>query len=232
MLRRLLLLVLLFLFIARPVFAQVAVDGTAEVSITGGTVAAVDLTTSGANRVLIACVTLNHASATISSFTYGGQALSQITRIDHSLTSLMLELWIKVNPLVGLNSLSVTSSDSTNIDLGGVSFTGADQVTPLGTPVTSQDSAIDPVTDDVAGDANGIVVDCIGVDPNSASPSVGANQTDRFNTERLAGSTEGGAGTRTMSWTNTSGQYNSHIAVLVNPAAAGSSQHRITVIEE
>jgi hypothetical protein len=221
------LIALLLLLIAAPAWGVVAVNGTASVGATGSTTAAVDLTTGGTNTVLTACV-YTQSNVTVSAFTYGAESLTQVHREVHG-SGFVVEMWRKIAPLSGLNSLSVTVSGSTNIVLGGVNFSGAHQVSPIGTPVASSGASADPFGNDVTGDANGLVLDCA---LSGLAITVGAGQSEHYNIDNGdasfngMSSTEGGAGTITMNWTGGGADSFVHVAALVSPAAAAADDRR------
>lgn len=98
-------------------------------------------TCSGADRVLFVEVGVGTAAPTtdtavvVSGVTYNGVAMTFIGR-RHSNDSNTgyAELWVLVNPDTGANTVSVTFSSLDGTDavceIGSVSFTGVDQVTP------------------------------------------------------------------------------------------------------
>jgi hypothetical protein len=207
------------------------------VAATGAVGASISITVAGSNTVLVACGAINFPDATVSSLTYGGQALTQHHR-ESNPTAVVVEMWRKIAPLAGANLLEIEISDSTNLVLGGVNFTGAHQTTPLGTVTASQATGADPVTDDVTGAADGLVVDCLGLSGVVTPPDVGSAQTSRFANQDEgdffgASSTQGGGGTVTMSWDDTgSCCVHAHVAALVSASAVAATprlQRRIMI---
>jgi hypothetical protein len=163
----------------------------------------------------------------LTSLTYAGAALTKIDTADEG--NRVAELWYRIAPSSGTNTVSATLSGSGLLDFGiaAISFTGADQTTPVGTPTLGTGTSTTPsvAVNSASGD---IVVDCVCVE-HSGTFSVGAGQTARWNGIatngfiKYAGSTETGGGTVTMSWSNTSSQAWAQIGVAVKPVAAVSA---------
>ncbi len=108
---------------------------------------------------------------------------------------------------------------------GAVSFTGADQTTPYGTPVTggSVSTSFSAVVTSAVGE---IVLDGT-IIIHSGTYTVGAGQTSRWNAiasngyTKVSGSSEAGAASVTMSWDNTSTQFQIRSALPIKPLAVG-----------
>ena len=141
------------------------------------------LTTSGANRLLVVGVTIQtNAGQTVSGVTYAGAALTFV-RSDIIAGSVRSELWYRIAPATGSNSVVVTLSASAKTAAGAVSFTGVDQTTPVdaqngatGTSVTPS-VTVTTVTDGAwVVDAAAFRSTGVGVPTGNA----GAGQTQRW----------------------------------------------------
>lgn len=124
--------------------AQVAVDA-------GGTAAAGNLTptattltfahtttTTGTNLVIVVGISLNitgNTGATVSTVTYAGKTLTKAFAQNNSNNSSRAEIWYATAPASGTNNVVVTVNVGTAISMGivadAVTFTGADQTTPI-----------------------------------------------------------------------------------------------------
>jgi len=93
-----------------------------------GTTLTVSHTCTGSNRILFVAVDTEYG-ASVSSVTYAGSACTYITRRTSSGGNVRMELWYIVAPTVGANNIVITISDETyHIGGGGVSYTGAKQL--------------------------------------------------------------------------------------------------------
>jgi hypothetical protein len=171
--------------------------------------------TSGTNRVLV--VSAGSGTATVNSVTYGGVAMTAVGAQVGDVRQ-----FYQINPGIGSNNVVVSYGGGTFNGGGAVSFTDADQTTPV---------------DDFAGTASGnsvtltattdcIAVDCAYFDGEGSSWTVGAGQTSRWNVLingiPWAGSTEPktGAGSITMSHSGNTGSYH---AVAIKGISGGDT---------
>jgi hypothetical protein len=196
---------LLFLGLA----AQVQAQGIGFDNATGASgqtnILTFSHTVSGTDRLLIVGVSIVSAETTVSSVTYAGSSLGVVgVRSNPGLAR--IEIWRLVAPATGANNVVVNLGTSKDLVAGAASFTGVNQTTPLGTFFSAIGSS-SPATVNVTGVAEGeVVIDTLNPLPTT-TPTVGAGQTQRWNTTggtTGAGSTKpgpAGAGTVTMSWT-------------------------------
>jgi hypothetical protein len=184
---------------------------------------------SGSNRVLIVGVGIEDAANTVSTLTNDGTGLTFHSR--HACTPVStIEWWYQINPPVATANVVITLSGSEQFSGGITVVTGAHQTTPLGTAVYADaggtcGSAANPsvtITDGATGD---LVIDL--VMESLGGNTVGAGQTERYANTCLAsycahGSTEPGASSVTMSWTQ--GASDRHLgAVNIFQSAGGAA---------
>ena len=174
---------------------------------------------SGTNRILIVGVSLSAAYA-VSSITYGGVPLSLIGNAVSGTSTPgaheRIELWYLTEAQglpTGTNSVIVSFNGSTRAVAGATSWTGVNQTTPLGTFASATSGSLGSTTPSVNVNttADDMVVDVLAAGPLSATATVGANQTQRWNllvsdltlnrTRGAASSETAISSTTTMSWT-------------------------------
>lgn len=188
-------------------------------------------TTAGSDRILIVAVGIFSTQVTVLGVTYNAVAMTSIASIRTG--GAFLELWQLVAPAIGTNNVEVTLSDPPDRSqaVGAMSFTGVDQSTPLGTPVSGGGTGSDNLTSLIVASAVAdLVIDGVAEQPDGAfgTLTVGAGQTERYkepnpgNRVRTSGSTEPGAASVTMSWTFTGSLDHSHIAVNLKSALSAS----------
>lgn len=222
--------VLLFSFflVTSTAFGAVAVD--VSTTTTGAAVSSINRshTFTGSNGLLLAAVHLYNASVTDCDYdkaplTYVGTA---------SIAAVNVEVWQLKAPATGAHTLTCNfDGATTNVVLGITTFTGVNQLTPIGTAVTSATASIF-TTIDVSGAIGGLVVDFVTVD--TEVPLIGASQSSLYSDVsgfiNAASSYETGTGTDTMSWSWPSGQYSSQIGFVINPAAAATQAVRRAIV--
>ena len=170
----------------------------------------------GPNRLLIVGVSIRRTAAeqvsVVPAPTYGSQTLTYIGSMNHPSGGVRVELFSLINPAIGTFNITLNLSASTRARGGAVTLSGVDQITPLDlAPVFGNGSLTAPTVNITTVTNNAWVVDTLGSRLN-ANATVGAGQTQRWNSTtnggppnaiRGAGSTEGPkapAGTVTMSW--------------------------------
>ena len=196
--------------IRRPLF-----DAVSSGVLSGGTTSTHAHTCSGTNRALFVSVAHSPVQEDLSGVTYAGVAMVLIDSIVNP-TGGLLKFWKLSNPASGSNNIVVTfTGGGEGGTIGAVSFTDANQVTAnlTGTPAKGS-SFINPpgpgtASVNVSSSPAETVIDAMmfGNDPANANPQVGAGQTERYNlytvvgaSVGVAGSTEDGASSVTMSW--------------------------------
>ncbi len=190
-----------------PAVGGITFDSVTELAdLDDNTTMSVSHTTgSGSNRFLIVFVSyFNSPGVTISGVTYNSIALTQAIGLDVLNVNNRIDAWYLVAPATGSNTLEVTfSGNAVSTSLGVTTWTGVDQSTPISD--TGSDTGVDPSAA-VTIDSGDLLMD--GIYFFTTTATVGTGQTERWNTLRAndevssAGSTEGGSGSITMSWTN------------------------------
>ena len=191
-----------------------------------------------ANRAMVvgvACWSAVAGDGVVSSVNHNGSTTgwaSVITRVDGS--NDRASLWRKVTP-AAVSATVVVTMTGTCGELGAnaLSVWDVDQTTPIA-GATGADGTAAPLTVTVSAATGDLVYDVAyhyGT-PTSYTLTVGASQTARANVDiidyetqsaRLAASTEPGAATVTMSWTNGTGTTTNwcQVACAIKAAAAG-----------
>lgn len=119
---------LILLLTTQVSYAAIAFDtAVAETSTNGVTSKTISITTSGSNRILWAIMGQS-TSVTSSGCTYNSAAMTLATTTAHQFGA-RLNLYYIIAPSLGANSLTCSVSGASNISLGAISFTGADQTT-------------------------------------------------------------------------------------------------------
>jgi hypothetical protein len=228
-------LLFFFLLAASPVFAAVGVDTASFSGCAGCSGDSWSHTVSGSDRLLLCSAHLVNTVG-VSTFTHNTDALTLKTNLLN-----VLELWFRVAPDTGTNTVAVTIGGSDVMVGGCTSLTGADQSTPLGTAVTDSGHALSTGIS-LTVPVNGMGYD-VGYAGNAsagcAAQTPGAGQTEQFDTcaDDGGGNTiEGFASSRTttgtFTWNDASGAFMAQIGVPILEAVAGSTvRRRIMVIE-
>ena len=188
-------------------------------------------TCAGSDRLLLLFVAHYHSSNTISSASYNGVSMTAVTNgaaVTGSGYLCFITTFYLIAPATGSNTVSVTPSGGL-YDFGACAMSLSDvhQTVPLGTVANATGYDTTP-TVTVSSATGELVVDGL-VIMNSGTLTVGAGQTQRWNAPtanafiRYAGSTESGAASTTMSWSNTSSQFWATVAIPVKPLGGGGS---------
>lgn len=213
-----------------------AVDSVSTTSSSGPGPFTWSHTCAGSDRLLLLFVAHYHSSNTISSASYNGVSMTPVINgaaVNGSGYLCFITVFYLIAPATGSNTVSVTPSGSL-FDFGAsaISLFDVHQTIPLGTAVNAIGSNATPSVT-VSSAADELVVDGL-VIMNSGTLSVGSGQTQRWNTPtanafiRYAGSTESGADSTTMSWSNSSSQTWAIVAVPIKPTGGGSGGPNIT----
>jgi hypothetical protein len=199
----------------------VAFDATANTSGVGVSSLTFAHTCTGSSLLLVVGVTWTDTSisgASLTGITYNGVAMTQLKTLMAGIAT--DEVWYLIAPATGAHNVVVTFTNvnpleapSTTAVAGSISWTGVDQVTPLGTPVTATATSTAPSVTLTGVSASNFVFDSLDVaSAGSTQPTitVNASQIQRWQTKvggagsRIAGagSTKASAvGSVTMSWT-------------------------------
>ena len=183
---------------------NVAVDATSTGESHGEDIL-IPHTTSGANRLMMVGVSLNHAavSDSVSSITYNAESLRHVGTIKNG--DARVEIWALEAPDVGTYDVDVKfSSNSDGVAVGVMTFTGVDQTTPLGAFI-SNSGASGSASVTVASAANELAFGVVAVDdPTDYVLGVGtgqANEWDAYGFEISGGgSTKAGAASVDLTW--------------------------------
>ena len=202
--RRLTLAVLLLLLGGYGIAsAQVAFDGTANISASFSAVSSVTLsakTTDGVNRVAV--IGAGSTEGDIDTVNYGASAATEVRR-EQGVSGPDAEVWRFVAPPTAATDVVITYLAAESGGAGVSSYTGVDQTTPVSNSAGANGSG-SPATVAVTSAPGEMAVDAVGVAETTA-PVVGAGQTQVWNTGPAfafgAASYEAGAATVTMSWT-------------------------------
>lgn len=159
----------------------------------------------GSARLLVVTVGISSVSVGVT-VSYGGDSLSFVGEQDHASAALSVWWFYKVSPLLGSNTVGVTvTTAGTSVVAVASSWTGVDQVGPIGTLVGNEGSTTTP-TVAITSATDEVVIDSVALD-GTASLAVGGGQTllksGTVGTPNIrAGSShEAGAASVTMSWT-------------------------------
>ena len=189
-------------------------------------------TGSGSDRLMLVGVSLdNQEFETVSSVTYNGVSLNPEGSVAEG-NDARVEIFSLLDPPTGTYDVVITfSAPLRRAAIAGVmTFTGAHQSTPLGSFFSNNDTppSAGP-TVDVTSASNELVFDTVACE-TCTSLTVGASQTERWNISEPsgwsptlgAGSTEAGAGTVTMSWTQGSDDHWAIGAVPIKPSGGSA----------
>lgn len=183
-------------------------------------------TCSGSNRLLVVWVSYYDSLDTPTGVTYNGVAMTAIPSSTAANGDYKIAGYYLINPATGTNNVVISFTGSMfDIGAGSVSFTDAHQTTPLGTAVTATGTSTTPSVT-VSSAAGEIVLDGL-VIVHSGALTVDGSQTQRWKANtgnafiKYAGSTEGGAASTAMSWSNSTSQAWAAGAVPVKPVGGG-----------
>jgi|GEM_PF-1092700 len=190
-------------------------------------------TTTNGNRILVVSVTTfsNTAYRTVSSMTYAGAAMTKLSSQDCPIDGTgrcHTELWYKITPTSGTNSISVTLSGSADVAGGAVSYYGVDTANPFGTVATNSGSGTTySVT--VGGTSSQVLLGIVGDEGSGITQ--GGGQSGLWNTGAFfainAGASKTGAPGAGFSWTS-GGNAWSAIGVPINPSTNATNADTLT----
>lgn len=189
---------------------------------------------SGSDRALFVNVQW-FRNVTITGITCGGVALAQAKL---SASSYDAAIWHLENPPSGTNTISITFSGNTGGTASAITFTGANQTTPVGATNSATGTSNSPSTSLTTTVADSYIIDSI-YRNNSQTATAGGSQIEYQDNTDLAFGTEGGmssylsAPTVTsynMSWSWSTSTEWSHALVEVLPANGESFVPRVAFI--
>jgi uncharacterized repeat protein (TIGR01451 family) len=212
---------------AAPATGAVALDATSLNFGTNTTFTFPHTVGVGMDRVLIVGVSVYNSNKSVTACTYNGVALTRLGFQNGGSGSndRRMEMWRLSNPPIGTATVSVTFSSSAKAVIGAASFFGVNQTTPNGSFV-SAGASTNLATLTVPSAAGELVIDCMAVQGNAATATVGAGQTQlwndysRSNGGAVVGvaSTEPGAASVAMTWNLSGADYWVTGAVSLKPA--------------
>jgi hypothetical protein len=169
-------------FFAGPAAGTVALDSKTTTVGTNTTFTYSHTVGVGMDRVLLVGVSSYNSAKTVTACSYNGVALTRVGFQDGGGGSndRRMEIWRLVDPPVGTFTVSVTFSSSAKAVIGSASFFGVNQTTPNGTFV-SAGASTNLATLTVPSAAGELVYDCMAVQGNAATATVGAGQTQLWN---------------------------------------------------
>jgi len=187
------LLLLLALVVPSISSAQVVLDSAsstgAEVTGATPTVSFTHTTSNTANRVLVVGVSINlvnSSSAAVSSVTYNGNApLTFWGAHNDAGNTRRVEMWYLINPANGTDTVSVVlnplGAATVGVVAGAITFTGADQTSPLRAFVFADGAAAAYSSLNVTSAVNEMVVDTLAIEGDETVSAFGPTQTSEWN---------------------------------------------------
>src|SRR6188768_1429549 len=178
----LLVVVVIAALSASPVAAAIVFDARSVLNGSGASFTLPHTVGVGNDRILIVGVSTFNSNKLVTAMTYAGQPMTRIGFLDGGTGSndRRMEMWRLVNPPIGTANVSVTFSSSAKAVIGSASFFGVNQTTPNGSFV-SNEASTNLATLTVPSAAGELVVDCMAVQGNAATATVGAGQTQLWN---------------------------------------------------
>ena len=231
------------LIIAIPSFGQIAVNSSSSSSVywNGGSTANLTFahTVAGSQRVLVVGTSMRinkSNNAVVGSVTYAGSPLTFAGFSNYN-DKQRAELWYLVAPPVGTANVVVTLANVDNgkevgLVAGATSFTGVDQVAPIGT-VAAAGAKSTSASVNVTSATGEMVIDSLSTREDT-STTAGAGQTQRWGISsgsggdhtRGAASTKAGSATTTMSWALGSNEEWALVAMPLKPSRADLDGHQ------
>ncbi|HXP17203.1 MAG TPA: DUF11 domain-containing protein, partial [Terriglobales bacterium] len=169
-------------------FGQVGIDSATSVGQqVSGAAPTVTFahTSAGTNLVLVVGVSINitnNTGATVTGVTYNGIALSSAGAHNDAGNTRRVEMWTLIAPATGAHNVVVTlnlpgASGTLGVVVGAVTFTGADQTSPLRPFVSADGAAGTPASLNVPSGLNEMVIDTL---------ATGGDQTITFGPSQAA----------------------------------------------
>jgi uncharacterized repeat protein (TIGR01451 family) len=217
----------LALLVSRPATGAIALGGYSSFNGTGTSLGFPHTVGVGMDRVMVVGVSIYNANKPVTSVTYAGIAFTRIGFLDGGTGSndRRMELWRLVDPPIGTATVTVTFASSAKAVIGAACFYGVNTAAPTG-PFASNEGRTNHATVTVPSASGELVIDCMAVQGNAATATVGAGQTQiwndftRSNGGAVVGtsSTSPGAPSVTMAWHLSAVDYWVIGAVALRPA--------------
>lgn len=203
----------------------------AGAGVAGGTTLSWSHTCTGTNRLLTVAVAVGTGGtdSMTASATYAGVAMTSAGKVHtNGYINGYVQLFYLVAPPTGANTVVVTTSAAPSSIVGGsVSFTGADQTTPLGTAQTAFGNGTAASVAVASTTTGNMVVDAIADGSGGETSSKTLRWKKDLNTSTAAGnaaqSTAAAGGSVTMSYT-TNSDYWGIVAAEVLAAVSTATQ--------
>lgn len=149
-------ILLALMLLASPAWAQIAFSAASSGStVSAGDTLNFDHTTTGPHLLLTVPVCYEGAGNSVDDITYNGVSLTPVRQDTEGTANIHSDIWFLTAPPLGTNSVAITTTNSSNrIVAGAISFTGADQSSPLdadggnnGGPGTSVTNSVTTLSD-------------------------------------------------------------------------------------
>ncbi len=169
---------------------------------------------------------------TVSTVTWDGAGLTELVTVNCALgfCKRVYFFFLKAPATGGPHNIVVTLNGAARMSSSARSFSGADQTTPHGTPVSNCDSGIDNISIAVGAAVGDLVIDAVLMGGSNSNLASTGGQTESCNAAIGAvaihgASRKAGAASVTMSWEHTGGFSRNWgiIGVAIKPAAAASA---------
>lgn len=225
------IILLCSLLIPRLAFGAVGFDAVSSATGTGVASLAWNHTVTGANTLMLCGghVWDFNGGTTINTFTYNSQALTLVA--DATNVEQKVYAYRRTAPTTSTNQASVEFSNNVNIVFGCMTFTGADQSSPVGTAGTDTDD-LGSLSASIVVPANGMGASFAGSREAGAScVNLTSGNDERFdacnNTFEAhgLGSTTASTGSLSMTWTVNAAR-SAMVAVPINAVAGAAGQFR------
>lgn len=212
-------------------------DNSAKLASTGNGTMTLSLTTSGSDRYLLVGIGTS-TGMTCTGITYAGVSMTQIgSPVDNTDSGAGSRLYVfeLIAPASGANDIVASFSGPPSYrTMIGISVTDAHQTTPTGTSATSttNNSATPSVT--VTSATGELVVDFHSAHNTLVTFSAGSGQTSRQTNTTDIGmccSTQDGAASVVMDWSNTNNRWYSSRGIPIKPAGGGGTAYTLTAAQ-
>jgi hypothetical protein len=199
----------------------IAFDTSSTSTMTSESVETFSHTCTGSNLVLFVHCGGGGNDASVASVTYNTVSLTQGKRETGSAGGFWAEVWYLIAPATGAHNVVVTLNTADDVEVAASSYTGVAQTSTFGTWASVGNTAGTDHTLDVSSAVGETVVDFAFLSDETTDLTAGAGQTERYDyagTQRVWSSTEPGATTVTMSWSDGAFRYD-QVAVSMRAAA-------------
>jgi hypothetical protein len=187
----------------------------------------------GTDRLLVVEVSTS-STASVSSVTYGGVALTPLAAVTDGANNVRAEMWYLIAPSSGAANVVVSLSSGHEFVAGATSFSGVDQSATFGTPVTAEGAGGAPSVT-VASAVGDTVLDVVALKDRNTGAAGGGQSALWTNTTGAAGADAWGGSSRadgapsvTMGWSSAGGGGGEWAAIAVALKAAAQAAPVLT----